>query len=67
MNLFINIIYGNAVGEATTGIRVAAVKWWRHHQQVNSLYRSLRYRIMQFHRPAKLKLERDYILMFTLP
>ena len=34
-----NIINGYTVGEATTGIRVAAVKWWRHYEQVNSLYR----------------------------
>jgi len=28
-----------SVGEATTGIRIAAAKWWRHHELANSLCR----------------------------
>lgn len=35
-NMIIKESFISSVGEATTEIRIAAAKWWRHYKMVNS-------------------------------
>ena len=62
-----NEINTASVGEATARIRIAAAKGWRHSERVNSSCRTIRHDLMQFHRLAELKLERDVKTFFSSP